>query len=181
MNSHTQHDQLARRCIDGDRHAQFELYKLYSKAMFNVCLRILGNRVEAEDELQNAFIDVFAKLSSFRFESSVGAWIKRIVVNQCINALKKKRVIFFELQNNQPEVESDEYKPEADKSQEIAKIRTAVSQLPDGYRTIFSLYAMEGYDHQEISQILDISVGTSKSQYSRARQRLCHILQDKMD
>ena len=181
MNSHTQHDQLVRRCINGDRDAQFELYTLYSKAMFNACLRLVGSRVEAEDALQNAFIEVFAKLPSFRFESAVGAWIKRIVVNQCINTLKKKRVKFFEFQNDQPGVDFNEYSPKTDKSQEIAKIKTAVSQLPDGYRTIFNLYAMEGYDHQEISQILGISVGTSKSQYSRAKQRLCHLLQDKME
>lgn len=180
MNPYGQHDKLVRRCLQGERQAQFELYQLYSKAMFNVCLRMLSDRVEAEDALQNAFVDVYAKLPSFRFESTIGAWIKRIVVNKCINALKKKRVIFFEFQNNEPEAEIQDYSVDRNRSEEIAQIKSAIHQLPDGYRTIFSLYALEGYDHQEISQILDISIGTSKSQYSRAKQRLCQLLEDKI-
>ncbi len=140
---------------------------------------MMSNREEAEDALQNAFVDVFAKLKTFRFESSVGAWIKRIVVNTCINALKKKSIVFLDIQENHPTEITPAYLPHQDKSVEVARIKSAIKKLPNGYRSVFTLYLMEGYDHKEISEILDISVSASKSQYSRAKQRLCQILADK--
>jgi RNA polymerase sigma factor (sigma-70 family) len=169
------HREIVERCKKGERQAQFELYRLYSQAMYNVCLRMLRSEADAEDVLQNAFIDVFSHLGTFRFESSIGAWIKRIVVNNCINFLKKRRLALTELNENlagkADEVdEPTEYPLSAD------AVRNAIQLLPDGYRVVFSLYLLEGYDHQEIGEILGISEATSKSQYSRARKKLKEIL-----
>jgi len=172
--SHTHHE-IVKACKEGDRQAQFELYRLYSKAMYNICLRMVRNEMEAEDLLQNSFVDVFTKLDSFRSQSSIGAWIKRITINNCINFLKKKKLHIEEL--------TDFIKPIAeedvsinDNQLSVTTINQAIYKLPDGYRVVFTLYAMEGYDHGEIGQILNISEATSKSQYSRARKRLKEIL-----
>lgn len=161
--------------MKGSRPAQLELYRAYQKAMFNICLRMMGSKQEAEDVLQNAFIDIFTKISTFRFESSVGAWIKRIVVNQCINALKKRKYTWVELPDSLAEQSNQEYEP-ADHQSEVQNIKAAIKQLPAGYRIVFNLYCLEGYDHREIAQILEISEGASKSQYSRARKKINEIL-----
>jgi len=172
------HRNIVEKCKDGNRQAQFELYRLYSKAMHNVCLRMVRDELDAEDILQNSFVDVFTKLESFRYQSSVGAWIKRIVINNCINFLKRRKVYFEEL--------DDERLPESAPEQEddtrglsVEAVKRAMFDLPDGYRVVFSLYLLEGYDHKEIADILDISEATSKSQYSRAKRKLKDILQSK--
>lgn len=169
------HREIVERCKRGERQAQFELYRLYSQAMYNVCLRMVRNEADAEDLLQNSFIDVFTNLDSFRFESSIGAWIKRIVVNNCINFLKKRRLVFSELQENLGSVPDDAPEP-AEYPLSVGAVHEAINQLPDGYRVVFSLYMLEGYDHQEIGEILGISEATSKSQYSRARKKLKEML-----
>ena len=179
----TQHNHIVEACKRGDRKAQFELYKLYSKAMYNICLRMLGSAENAEDALQNSFVDVFSKLDSFRFESSIGAWIKRIVINNCINYMKKRRLEFAELNDNLHHVVDDNNslsaggQPISDEVLNVKLIQKAIMQLPEGYRVVFSLYAMEGYDHEEIGEILGVTEATSKSQYSRAKARLREILQ----
>jgi RNA polymerase sigma factor (sigma-70 family) len=169
------HFDIVEACIRGDRKAQFELYKLYSKAMYNICLRMLGTVENAEDALQNSFVDVYTKLETFRFESSIGAWIKRIVINQCINMLKKRRIEFSELNDSQGHVEDTP--SVSDDVLNVEMIQKAIMQLPEGYRVVFSLYAMEGYDHEEIGEILGVTEATSKSQYSRAKAKLRDTLQ----
>lgn len=164
-------------CKRGDRKAQFELYRQYSKAMYNICLRMLGSAENAEDALQNAFIDIFSKLDSFRGESTVGAWIKRIVVNNCINQLKKRRLTFSELDDNTVSKIPTDTPEIGSEILNVSAIQRAVNTLPDGYRVVFTLYALEGYDHEEIGEILGITEATSKSQYSRAKARLRDILQ----
>ncbi|MCG8700993.1 MAG: sigma-70 family RNA polymerase sigma factor, partial [Bacteroidales bacterium] len=153
----------------GSRKAQHQLYKLYSKAMFNICYRMLNSIEEAEDLLQEAFAEAFNKLESFRFESSFGAWLKRIVVNRCINHLKKRRA---ELVYTETIPEDKNNSDDADITTEdmlnVKKIKQAINKLPEGYRVIFSLYLIEGYDHAEIAQIMGITESTSKSQFSRA-------------
>ena len=165
----------------GNPKAQFQLYKLYSKAMFNICVRMLNSIEEAEDLLQESFTDAFMKLNSFRYESSFGAWLKRIVINKCINAINKKKIdLVFP---DQP-VEPDTRVEEVDYSgidMDVQRIHHAVGKLPDGYRVIFSLYALEGYDHGEISQIMNISESTSKSQYLRAKQKIKELLKNNDD
>jgi RNA polymerase sigma-70 factor (ECF subfamily) len=165
---------LVENCKKGDRDAQFRLYRQYSKAMYNICLRMLKNKMDAEDILQMSFIDVFTKLDSFRYQSTVGAWIKRIVINNCINFLKKKKIYFEEL-DNQGHVEDESGRIPEDQLK-IDRINEAIMQLADGYRVVLSLYLLEGYDHSEIAQILGISQATSKSQYSRAKKKIRDLL-----
>ena len=173
-----QHFDIVEACKRGDRKAQVELYKLYSKAMYNICLRMLGSVENAEDALQNSFVDVFSKLDSFRFESAIGAWIKRIVINNCINHMKKRKIELSELNDNVHHLAEDHVTPSvSDDNLNVEMIQKAIMQLPEGYRVVFTLYAMEGYDHEEIGEILGVSEATSKSQYSRAKAKLRDILQ----
>jgi RNA polymerase sigma-70 factor (ECF subfamily) len=138
--------------------------------MFGTCLRMCGNREDAEDVLQGSFADVYSKLDYFRGDSTIGAWIKRIVINNCLNHLKRRRLHFAEL--NDELAPAEETVEEEDCGHQVEMIRAAISRLPDGYRTVISLYLFEGYDHAEIAEVLSISEQTSKSQYSRARKRL---------
>ena len=161
----------------GNQKAQYQLYHIYSKAMFNICHRMLNNLEEAEDLLQDSFCDAFMKLGTFRYESSFGAWLKRIVINKCINCIQKKKIklIFPEeldesIQNAETEMDYE------DINMEVMRIHQAIGQLSYGYRIIFNLYAIEGYDHTEISEITGISESTSKSQYLRAKKRIKEIL-----
>lgn len=175
MIDHLIHKDLIEQCKKGGRQAQYKLYRLYSTAMYNICLRMVKNEMDAEDILQNSFIDVFTKLESFRYESTIGAWIKRIVINNCINFLRSKKIHFEELDDRFKE--NTEKEPEIGHSDvNVRAVNEAVFQLPTGYRTVFTLYLIEGYDHKEISQILNISEATSKSQYSRARRKVKEIL-----
>jgi RNA polymerase sigma-70 factor (ECF subfamily) len=174
MEANQTHRDLIERCREGRRDAQFELYRLYSRAMYNTALRMVGHPHDAEDLLQSVFVEVFTKLDSFRYESTIGAWIKRITVNKCINFLKSRRLTFTELTATHDKAESAE--PENDTGWSVEKISRAIEKLPEGYRVVFSLYAVEGYDHEEIGQILGVSEATSKSQYSRAKAKLREML-----
>ena len=170
------HREIIEESKNGSRPAQYKLYQLYAKAMYNICYRMMNSREEAEDMLQEVFVDAFRKLGSFRYESTFGAWIKQITVNKCINEIKRKKadlsfyedMQMFDSTNMEAEIH--------DHSLDVQKIKKAMQQLPDGSRMIFSLYLLEGYDHVEISQILDISESTSKSQYMRARRRVKELI-----
>jgi len=163
--------------LQGNQLAQYKIYEKYSKAMFSICYRMMNNREEAEDVLQESFSDAFSKLTSFRFESTFGAWIKQIVVNRCINKLTKRKIDLFYSENisNYDNIDENDHS-EDELNYEVNKVRNAIQLLPDGYRTIFSLYLLEGYDHEEISEILGISESTSKTQYIRAKNKLKEIL-----
>jgi len=170
------HRDVIEACMKGDVRAQYQLYSLYSRAMYNICYRMTNAQEEAEDMLQESFTYAFSKLGSFRFESSFGAWLKRIVVNNCINHLKKKRVeLVYTEQSNDPMPEDDNVDYGEIKLR-VESVMKAVGQLPEGYRIVFSLYLLEGYDHKEISEILGISESTSKSQFLRAKQKIKEIL-----
>jgi RNA polymerase sigma-70 factor (ECF subfamily) len=171
------HRNIVEECKRGNRQAQFELYRLYSKAMYNICLRMVKSKLDAEDILQSSFVDVFSKLDTFKFQSSVGAWIKRIVINNCINHLKRKKIYFEELQPQHANI-LDEPMVE-DEKLNVEFINQAIYELPDGYRIVFTLYLLEGYDHKEIAHILSISEATSKSQYSRAKKKIREIIKTK--
>jgi len=171
------HKELIERSKRGERKAQCQLYSFYSKAMFNVCARMLNSVQEAEDVLQDAFCNAFENLNSFRFESSFGSWLKRLVINYCINHLKKRKVSLVHYDDISIFDEAEEtIDDEEEKSFEVKKIHQALQQLPEGYKVIFSLYLIEGYDHSEISQILGISESTSKSQFLRAKGKIREIL-----
>ncbi len=166
---------LIEECRKGNSQAQFSLYNQYAKAMYNLAYRMLNNREDAEDILQDTFVDCFRNIKSFRFESTFGAWLKKILINKCINQIKKKK-IDLTLCDKLP---SDIYEEDAEVIYDTGLIFKGIEKLPDGYRIILTLYLLEGYDHSEISQILGISESTSKSQYSRAKEKLRTILTEK--
>jgi len=167
-------------CKQGSKKACYELYRLYSKAMLNVAYRIVGNIGEAEDVLQDAFLDAFNKLKDFRQETTFGLWLKQIVVNRSINQLRKRKLEFIELEGSHLEnIPDEEAKDEEDIQYQVALVKEAMKQLPDGYRVVISLYLMEGYDHEEIGQILNISENTSRTQFLRAKRKLMEILNRK--
>jgi RNA polymerase sigma factor (sigma-70 family) len=173
------HRGIVEQCMQGKRQYFHELYKLYSKAMFNVCLRMVGDRLDAEDILQESFADAFVRIKEFRFESFFGAWLRKIVVNKCISHLRKHRIdleFIEDIEEIETWEEEDSGLSESDSAMIIEKVKKAMHQLPGGSRAIFSLYLFEGYDHLEIAEILKISESTSKSQYMRARQKVKEIL-----
>ncbi len=162
-------------CKKGNRLAQYTLYNQYSKAMYNLAYRMMNNKEDAEDMLQDAFTDAFTKLNTFRHESTFGAWLKTILINKCINQLRKKKVeIFTEDIPENLNVNYDEN--DFSFSGDIQKVFKAIEKLPGGYRIVFTLYLLEGYDHTEIGDILGISESTSKTQYHRAKIKLKKIL-----
>lgn len=166
------HAPLIEECRKGNSRAQFSLYKQYSKAMYNLACRIVNNREDAEDLLQEAFIECFRNISSFRFESTFGAWLKKILVNKCINHLRKKKIDIILCETLPVTI----YEEDEEITYDTGKIFKGIEMLPDGYRIILTLYLLEGYDHTEIAQILGISESTSKSQYSRAKEKLRKLL-----
>ena len=168
------HHDLVERCRKGDTKAQFELYKLYYKPMYNVCLRIVGNEAEAEDVMQEAFLKAFSKIDTYEGIVSFGAWLKKIVINRSLDYLKKRKIKFEELNEKIPDEE-----PILLSISEIQmeQLKKSIQQLPDGYRIVLSLYLLEGYDHEEIAQILGITNGSSRSQFLRAKLKLREMLQ----
>jgi RNA polymerase sigma factor (sigma-70 family) len=169
--------QLIELCYRNDRRAQLQLYNQYAKAMYNVCLHIVLQPETAEDLMQDAFISAFRNIQTYKGEVSFGAWLKKITVNRCIDFLKLKKIHFESIDtvNDIEDVyENDDF---ILTNQKIENIKSNIAQLPTGYRTILSLYLLEGYDHDEIAQILQISASTSRSQYARAKALLIKRLQ----
>lgn len=173
------HADILDRCRNGEQKAYYEIYKLYSKAMFNICFRIVGSQEMAEDVLQEAFVNAFQNLKSFQGKSSFGAWLKRIVVNKAISYLRKNQLEMVMMEDNM-EVADAEGINEDELVLKIESVREAVQRLPNGFRVVFSLYLLEGYDHKEIAEILEISESTSKTQYSRAKKKLKDILKEEI-
>ncbi len=168
------HKELIEKSKSGDRKTQYKLYSLYVEAMFNVSMRIVKVREDAEDIIQDSFADAFKHLESFKYQSTFGAWLKRIVVNKSINHLKLKRIPVVSIEQQDFWVAESEEVKEA--SLDIDRIKAAIRVLPQGYQTIINLYLIEGYDHIEIADILDISTSTSKSQYHRAKKKLVELI-----
>lgn len=173
------HAEIIERARQGRESAYKELYRLYHRSMFNTAIRITADRAEAEDVLQESFINAFRNLDSFRGESTFGAWLKRIVVNKSLNALR--RTIHDEWTDELNQIPEDTGSPSGEDqfSYSVSQVNQAILQLADGYRTVISLYLIEGYDHEEIGQILGIDQNTSKSQLSRAKKKLIQLLEQK--
>lgn len=175
------HLELVKASRKGDQKAQFELYRLYYAAMYNTTLRIVGDSDDAEDVMQEAFLKAFEKLDSYRAEVSFGAWLKRIVINKALDFLRiKKEKLSLddagevgEMIDEPVDTEEAEYKAEA--------IKKAIDELPEGYRIVLSLILLEGYDHEEVSGILNISNATSRTQYHRAKKKLIELLRRNKD
>ncbi|WP_207513288.1 RNA polymerase sigma factor [Longitalea luteola] len=170
-------DELVERCKLGDPQSYQALYRQYSKAMYNTSLRIVNNTADAEDVLQESFLDAFRSLHDFHYRSTFGAWLKKIVINKSINILRKRRNYLVDMESSELQaVTDDEPVNEDDIHYQVEVIKKMITRLPDGYRTVLSLYLLEGYDHEEISQILNISHNTVRTQYVRAKQKLLTLI-----
>jgi RNA polymerase sigma-70 factor (ECF subfamily) len=171
------HDELVERCKQGDSRSYGQLYQKYSKAMYNTSLRIVNNVADAEDVTQEAFTDAFGSIHSFQYKSTFGAWLKKIVINKSINQLRKRKMDLIDIDTtnlgNAPE---DETLDEKNVQFKVEEIKKAVKLLPNGYRTVLSLYLFEGYDQEEIAEILRVSHATVRTQYMRAKQKLLGLL-----
>jgi RNA polymerase sigma factor (sigma-70 family) len=155
-------------CLRNDPTAQRELYNRYSPRMLSVCYRFAPNRDDAEDMLQEGFIKVFMQMHTFQNKGAFEGWIRRIVVHTCINYLKKNNLIYAQgVQTREETIPS---------IMQAKQVIESIRNLPIGYRTVLNLYAIEGYNHREIADMLDIEESTSRSQYTRAKAMLEQML-----
>ncbi len=172
-----QRDELVERCRQGDSRGFSELYQKYSKAMYNTSLRIVNNTGDAEDVLQESFCDAFAAIGSFAYKSTFGAWLKRIVINKSINALRKRKLTIIDMDKTTVgHLADEEAYDETGIRLKVEEIKKAVKELPNGYRTVLTLHLFEGYDQEEIAEILQVSHVTVRTQYMRAKQKLLQYI-----
>ncbi|MBX2814527.1 MAG: RNA polymerase sigma factor [Saprospiraceae bacterium] len=163
---------LVVRCQEGHSDAFRELYQRYSKAMYNTCYRIVNSHADAEDLLQEGFTQAFRRINSFDGRSTIGYWLKRIMINTSISYLRKKRLDIQPLDLiHEKQLPAEKVTPE-EVDYNIHQIHHCIQELPTGYRTVLSLYLLEGYDHKEIAQILNVAESTTRTQYLRARKKL---------
>ena len=173
------YNELVERCKQGDVRSYSDLYRQYAQAMFSTCYRLVNNRTEAEDVLQEAFSDAFNHLKEFQYKSSFGAWLKQIVINKSINHLRKKKITLIELNDHVADTYiQEEAVDEIDLDFKVLKVKKAIQQLSPGYRAVLSLYLLEGYDHEEIAGILGITHSTTRTQFKRAKDKLISLLKN---
>ncbi|MHC1703673.1 MAG: RNA polymerase sigma factor [Tenuifilaceae bacterium] len=165
---------LVEKARQGDQQAMYRLYKMYLPAMYNTCIRIVANKFDAEDIIQESFVSAFSKMDGFRGDSSFGAWLKRIVVNKSLNHLRGKKLSYVDYDNIQIEDTNSEVDDLPNIPMEM--IHEGIKSLPEKARVVLNLYLLEGYMHKEIAEMLGISESTSKSQYLRAKDLLKSIL-----
>jgi RNA polymerase sigma factor (sigma-70 family) len=166
-------DQLIQRCKKNDTKAQSDLYKLFSSKLFALCLKYSKNYAEAEDNLQDAFVTIFKKISQYENKGSFEGWLKRIVVNTALQRYRSKGV--FDIVNEE-QIEDISIEVEND-TIDITFLLNSIQELPNRYRLVFNLYVLDGYSHKEIGEMLEITTGTTKSNLSRARM----ILKNKIE
>lgn len=164
-------EDLINRCLSNEARAQEDFYKRFAAKMYGVCMRFAKNQMEADDILQEGFIKVFTNLKSFRNEGSLEGWVRKTIVNTAINLYKKNLKHQKDTDIEQAEVVQNFEQSSLDKIS-VQELMDIIRDLPTGYRVVFNLNVIEGYSHKEISQLLEISENTSKSQLSRARQAL---------
>jgi len=175
--THTIHKHLIVQSQQGDQTAMSSLYGLYASAMYNICRRMMGDEEEAKDLLQESFIDAFQKLPSLREVNTFSSWIKRIVINNCINAMRKRKLEVDELQENADFIEEEEDDFSYMEFQ-ASQIMVVIDLLPNGCKTVLNLYLFEGYDHKEIAQILGVTESASKAQYCKAKAKIRKMLSE---
>lgn len=169
------HQDLIDGCKKGDQKSQFQIYKLYYKAMYNSSLRIVNDPMEAEDIMQESFLSAFESIGTYSGTVSFGAWLKKIVQNRSLDFLRKKsKMIFEDIESCRmiEDTSDDSLNMSAETESRAHKILEVIKRLPEKCREILSLYLFEGYDHEEIGEIMSISSSTSRSQLSRAKQKL---------
>ena len=166
---------LIESCRKGNRKAQNEIYRLYYKSMYNTSLRIVGRTELAEDIMQEAFLKAFMNIAQYRGEVSFGAWLKKIVIHRSLDYLRQHRWDQVELHSFENKIIEEEA-ADIEENISISEIQKEIENLADGYRIVISLYLLEGYDHEEIAEILKISPSTSRSQLARAKKILAQNL-----
>lgn len=159
-------DELIQGCKKKDARAQGELYNQYSGVLFSICLRYSPNQAEAEDNLQDAFITIFNKVTQFKNKGSFEGWMKRITVNTVLQKYRKQKVFAI---TDEAQIEDTAEEEIIDAGLPLNYLLSIIQELPDRYRLVFSMYVLDGYSHKEISELLGISDGTSKSNLARAR------------
>jgi RNA polymerase sigma-70 factor (ECF subfamily) len=172
-------DELVEQVMRGDTRACRQLYDRYSRAMYNTALRITGNRADAEDVLQEAFTAAFTQIKDFAHRSSFGAWLRQITVYRSIGVLKQRKISFAALDEGSMEQEEELAPDENELNLTVERIKTAMATLPDGYRAVLSLHLLEGYDYDEMAEILDLSPSTIRTQFMRGKQKLLTTLHQK--
>ncbi|WP_418510488.1 RNA polymerase sigma factor [Corallibacter sp.] len=161
--------QLIHKCINNETKAQSELYQLYSSKLFSICLKYSRNYAEAEDNLQDAFVTIFNKISQYKHKGSFEGWLKRITINTALQRYRNQGV--FEI-IDESKIEVVEVTIDDDFDISIDFLLQIIQELPDRYRLVFNLYVMDGYSHKDIADMLKITTGTSKSNLARARMIL---------
>lgn len=168
---------LVKKCLKGDGRAQKKLFDMYAPKMMGVCLRYMKDIDKAEDALQDGFVKVFSKLNKYKGDGSLEGWIRRVIVNTCLDQLRKDQKFKANVSVDDYGylVQNDEGIIDSMSEKDLLKL---VERLPEGYRIVFNMFAIEGYSHKEIAEELNISENTSKSQYSRARAYLRNKLEE---
>ena len=164
------------RCLQGDKIAYREFYTLYSRAMLNASLRIVGSQEEAEDILQESFLVAFQKLQEIRSDAEFGGYLKRVVVNRSIDLIRKKKPDLCSMEDVQ---ENDLAEDDNTVQYDPAVLAECLADLPSGFRVVITLYLFEDYSHREVAEFLNITEGTSRSQYNRARHKLAELYHKK--
>lgn len=169
-------DPLVERCRTGDRTAYYAVYRQYSKAMLSSSMRILNNLADAEDVVQEAFVDAFKNLDRFTYKSRFEAWLRRIVINKSINLIRKRKVYFSDIDStNLSSLKEDEF-DEEQWDYNIEQIKKAIAQLPDRHRIIFNLYAVDGIPQEEIALMLKLSHNNVRTLYHRAKKKIMEFI-----
>jgi RNA polymerase sigma factor (sigma-70 family) len=173
-------DVLVQQCLNGEASAYRALYDRYSKAMYNTALRILNRTDDAEDILQEAFTDAFQQLSSFEGRSTFGAWLRQIVVYKSIGHLKKQKLLLNSLESDAENIADDSAVDEDEVWYSVDSIKQAMQKLPDGYRTVLTLHLIEGFEQEEVAEMMKVAHSTVRTQYMRAKQKLLQVLKQEV-
>lgn len=170
---------LIKQCQNNQQKAQAEVYQLFSAKLFSVCLRYSNNYEDAQDVFQDGFIQIFKKINQFRFQGSFEGWMRRIMVNACIEKHRKKNHLYVINEDITSDESMEEFNFEFDEEPEnhtYSELLEIIQKLPNRYQQVFNLYVFEEFSHQQIADALEISVGTSKSNLSRAREKLMDMI-----
>lgn len=174
------HQHIIDQCKQNNAKAQMQLYRLYCKAMFSVALRIVNDTFLAEEVMQKAFIKAFRKIDTYKNEVSFGAWLKKIVINQSMDELKKKNADIIPISKEVMTISEEEEDWQMEQEITVEDVKKAIQQLKEKYRIILTLYLIEGYDHQEIAEIVNITESTSRTQVLRGKKELKEALKNRV-
>ena len=173
------HQDIINGCKAGDRNAQFKIYKLYYKAMYNTSLRIVNDTMEAEDIMQEAFLQAFNRIHSYTGEGSFGSWLKRIVINKSLDVIRKRKIQVSLEEESMEFPDIIEENREEEIRLQLAEVKEAIGELPEEYSVIINLFLLEQYSHEEISEMLNITNNLSRTRLVRAKQKVQKILKEK--